>query len=325
MRSILSGLVLAMVAVVLTSPGPVSAQPTSFPITVNTNGAAAVDVTVMLNFANGGKQPQGTTGANGNFVLDLANMPKVRVEVTIEDCPNGTQVVFNEPGAMPEDGCNRRVIGFWIWGNGTNLTIDTGAGTLQVFGDTFFTPLNVGLIGGGGAAAVIIGVTAGGGDSSGTSGTSSGGGTTTPGGGTPPPSGGGGTPPPSTSPTDFNTQGSGSLSAQTNQCGFNNSANISFTLNVNANGTGTWTKTHTNAGQTFMFTVSLDVQNSSTADFDATITNQNVAGQQYQVTDQVTVIRNGANRTLEITQTFRNNGNGCEVIYRGSANGAPLP
>jgi hypothetical protein len=325
MRSILFGLALAMVAAGILGPAPASAQPDGFPITVNANGAAAVDVTVVLNFANKGKQPLGMTGAGGNFVLDLANLPKVRVEVTIEDCPNGMQIVFNEPGAMPEDGCNRRVVGFWIWGNGTNLVIDTGAGTLQVFGDTFFTPRNIGLIGGGGAAAVIIGVTAGGNGSSGTSGTSSGGGTTTPGsGGTTPPSGGGGTTPPSTTPADFNSEGTGSLPVQTNQCGFSNTANISFRLNVDANGTGTWTKIHTLQGITFSFPVTLTVQNSTTANFTSTITNQPV-GQLYQVSDQVTVTRNGTSRTLNIRQEFRNNGNGCLVVYQGTVNGAQLP
>lgn len=141
---------------------------TTAQVTINANGAPADGMQVMLALVNKGKVPAGTTDMAGQLVLDLANMPKIRVEVALEECPDGTHIVMTQPGAAQDDRCRRRLIGFWLWGNG-NLVIDTGTGTLQVIGGQPFltTPRGLALLGGGAAAAVGVGLAAGGGSSTG--------------------------------------------------------------------------------------------------------------------------------------------------------------
>ncbi|RPI55816.1 MAG: hypothetical protein EHM55_06675, partial [Acidobacteria bacterium] len=144
--SVIVGLLSSSGAELLRAQEPAAAQ-----ITINNNGAPAAGMQVVLNLVNKGKVPVGTVSPSGQLVLDLANMPKVRVEIAVEDCPDpngGTHVLISQPGAKQEDRCRRRIIGFWLWGNGT-VAIDTGAGTVQVIGgQSFFTtPTGLAVIG----------------------------------------------------------------------------------------------------------------------------------------------------------------------------------
>lgn len=163
--------VLALVTALMSLSGTafLSAQSaTTAQVTINVNGAPAGGMQVMLALVNKGKVPVGTTNMTGQLVLDLANMPKVRVEVALEECPDGTHIVMTQPGADQDDRCRRRLIGFWLWGNG-NLVIDTGTSTLQVIGGQSFltTPRGLAMLGGGAAAALGVGLAAGGSSSPG--------------------------------------------------------------------------------------------------------------------------------------------------------------
>jgi hypothetical protein len=110
--------------------------PKAMRITMNISGSPLSGMELVLQLADKGKVIAGTTNGNGQLNLDLTVMPKVRVEVSEEECPNpeGTHILMTQPGAKPDERCKRRAIGSWMWGNGTNLVIDTGSGTLQVVG-----------------------------------------------------------------------------------------------------------------------------------------------------------------------------------------------
>jgi hypothetical protein len=126
------------VGLVLTSAMALSAQdpPKSIKVTMNISGSPLSGMDLVLQLVDKGKVRAGTTNANGEIALDLATLPKVRFEVSEEECPDpeGSHVLMTQPGAKPDDRCKRRSIGFWTWGNGTELFIDTGAGTLKVMG-----------------------------------------------------------------------------------------------------------------------------------------------------------------------------------------------
>ena len=88
-------------------------QQVALTVTVNNNGQPASGVEVVLELANKNKVASVTTRSDGNASLavnplDLANMGKVDVEVTVEqECPDGqTHVTVTVPGQEPEDkGC----------------------------------------------------------------------------------------------------------------------------------------------------------------------------------------------------------------------------
>lgn len=110
--------------------------PTVMKVTLNISGSPLSGMELVLQLAEKGKVSAGTTNGNGQLNLNLTHMPKVLVEVSEEECPapEGTHVLITQPGAKPDDRCTRRAIGSWMWGNGTNLVVDTGTGALRVVG-----------------------------------------------------------------------------------------------------------------------------------------------------------------------------------------------
>lgn len=156
MRGILTGLVLAAVAVAVTGLGLVFAQPVDLTtVMLRDDGVPLPGFEVWVNEIDVGKQFQGATDSDGRLRLDFSQFDE-RIEIAVDTCPGGPEIVFNLPGAIADATCNSRVLGFWN-GEGTEIIIDTGAGTVQSIGNSFFSPLNVGIIGGA-AAGVGLGL-----------------------------------------------------------------------------------------------------------------------------------------------------------------------
>ena len=230
MRKILTRQVATLMIMLTAGLGVPYAQPAASTLTINANGAPAAGVAVVLLLVNRGKVQAGTTDGAGQVALDLANMPKVRVEVSVETCNQEMHVLITQPGAQQDNQCNRRIIGFWIWGNGSPV-VDTGAGTLTVVGgqSTLFTRRNIAIAGGGLLGLVLLVALAGGGDSSSGASADSGGGT-------------GSSGPPTFAFTDVN--GTHTLTATRNSdpCSFFSSSFSGSTIvQVNSSGTGTVT------------------------------------------------------------------------------------
>jgi hypothetical protein len=123
---------------------------------------------------NGGKvgeiktDPTGT----GTSILDFANMGKVQVQVFVERCEDGKivriQMVVVGETVPADQGCDRKPVGFFWTHNVETLSIDVGAGLMQVETSGLSGPIKVG-IGAAVAAGAAIALTSGGGDSSSTS------------------------------------------------------------------------------------------------------------------------------------------------------------
>jgi len=119
-------------------------QQVALTVTVNNNGQPASGVEVVLELANKNKVASVMTGSDGSASLavnplDLANMGKVDVEVTVEqECPDGqTHVTVTVPGQEPEDkGCKRRkkIFAFVLFGGkGQRLTLDIAREAGEVY------------------------------------------------------------------------------------------------------------------------------------------------------------------------------------------------
>jgi opacity protein-like surface antigen len=111
-------------------------------VTVQNNGAAASNVSVVFDIANPGKigtppiHSTTTTDNNGALVnpLDISNAGKIRVDVYEEVCVDGkTQIVVVNEGQTPkDDGCKeKRKIGGGYIGGGYSLIVDDGAHTVH--------------------------------------------------------------------------------------------------------------------------------------------------------------------------------------------------
>ena len=133
------------VALVATFAAAVAAQQqqVALTVTINNNGHPASGIEVVLELANKNKVASATTSSDGNASLavnplDLANMGKLDVEVTVEqECPDGqTHVTVTAQGQEPDDkGCKKRkkVLAFvLIPGGGQHLTVDAGLGTAEI-------------------------------------------------------------------------------------------------------------------------------------------------------------------------------------------------
>lgn len=131
----------------------------SVPLTIQNNGAPVPGARVFLQLANRGKVAVGTTDAKGEstLALDIANLGKVRMQVHVDNCPTGSEVIIAEPGTTPDANreCSRRLAGFWTWGDKC-LKLDLAKSGIGGCG--LATLRNRALLVGGGAVAVGTGV-----------------------------------------------------------------------------------------------------------------------------------------------------------------------
>jgi hypothetical protein len=103
----------ALVAVFTLSVGTPAEQPqTQVPLDFS-GGTPGIQIDVYMNGGKVGDTMLNTTGS-GDFVLDLANLGKTRVDIYVDVCKDGkiVKVLFVTGGgqAPPEDeGCNRRI------------------------------------------------------------------------------------------------------------------------------------------------------------------------------------------------------------------------
>lgn len=95
---------------------------------VTLNGAPVAGLEITLNVANTGKVPLGRTNARGDvtFALDAANLGTARVEVVSESCRPQERVWLVGAGSelpAPPNGCTRRVVGAFSWGD-AHVSVD---------------------------------------------------------------------------------------------------------------------------------------------------------------------------------------------------------
>jgi opacity protein-like surface antigen len=103
------------------------------------DGKPLADVQLVLVLANQNKVAAGTTdnSGNGNVALNIANLGKVRVQIEVEECDDGSKaVLLSQSGTQlpePKEGCRRRRIAIVIlWDGGQQVTIDFDRGTAEV-------------------------------------------------------------------------------------------------------------------------------------------------------------------------------------------------
>ena len=179
MRNRVTGVVTALIVAAGAALSAAGQNPPTVGVTVNRDGAPAARVTIEFSLVNGGKVSAGVTNTAGSLgvPMSLVNGGKpVRLQVVIYDCPaDQSIVVLVEAGAQtPENReCKRRIAGWFWFGRGRLVVVDTVRGTVQATGQHFLSTTTGRLIAGGGVAVVGVGLLASGGDnnSSGQNGT----------------------------------------------------------------------------------------------------------------------------------------------------------
>lgn len=103
------------------------------------DGKPLADVQLVLVLANQNKVAAGSTNNSGNtnVALNIANLGKVRVQIDVEECDDGSKaVLLSQSGTQlpePKKGCRRRRILILIpWGGGQQVAIDFDRGTAEV-------------------------------------------------------------------------------------------------------------------------------------------------------------------------------------------------
>jgi len=152
-------LVMLAVTMVMALGAASMAQQQPLNITVSvTNG----DVGSLIDIAiNAGKVADVTVPSTGNAlsILDMSNLGKVRVEISVEVCVDGRTVIriISEGETVPEDeGCTRRPLGGFLLGDGMRVSIDMQAMTATISGGGLSTTVKIGI--GVGAAALGTGL-----------------------------------------------------------------------------------------------------------------------------------------------------------------------
>jgi hypothetical protein len=149
-------------------------------VTVARDGAPAANIAIEFSLVNGGKRAVGATSTAGMLPVEMSLInggKPVRLQVVVYDCPaDQSIVVFVEAGAAaPEKReCKKRMLGWFWFGRGRAVVVDTVRGTVRSQGQSFLSTRNGRLIAGGGVAVVGIGLLTAGGDSNGSGQTPSG-------------------------------------------------------------------------------------------------------------------------------------------------------
>jgi hypothetical protein len=286
----------AAVAAVLTG-SLVRAESRTVP--VNVKPAQSIEV-VLFKSANAGKSLVITDrNGKGNIDVDVAEIANLGKLVIIEEkCPDRTRVLVVAAGAEPQSpNCSKKVIGFWVFDNGTPLNVHLshgiGAGTKLLLGSAA------------GAGALVYLERRDGNDQPVL--------TEQPAVSVPTPSTIAAPTPSAPSLTALNGTYAGSLTATANSCDFSPTASIRGVLSVDANGRGTWQKTHVGPNVTFNFNITLSSTGSGTASFSAS-TSQQVGSRTFSINDVAAI----SGTVMTITQTFTStSGQACTVRYTG--------
>src|SRR5687767_12181020 len=118
-------------------PGNQKAVP--FPVQI-TGAAPGLNLELFVNAGKVADVPISPDG-EGSWVLDLGNLGKTRMQVTVEQCEDGRQVqrvYFSGPGVtIPQDSkCKRRLAGAAWWSDCgvTRITLDVRKLGMRVIG-----------------------------------------------------------------------------------------------------------------------------------------------------------------------------------------------
>jgi hypothetical protein len=142
------------------------------PVRAQGSGGLDVEITGVAGGAfieismNGGKiaDLQSDAQGTGTTVLDLSNQGKALVQVYIDVCKDGKVVrvhlVTNGQEPPKDENCDRKLAGVFWAHKAKRLTIDVGAGTIQVSNALPLTTIGLGAAAGG---ALVAALAAGGG------------------------------------------------------------------------------------------------------------------------------------------------------------------
>lgn len=175
-RSFIVALVTTVIVAAAGPLGGIAAQPVNstfepYPLEF-VGGAPGVSVEIFLNAGKVGDTTINSTGG-GNWLLDMGNSGKTRVQIYIDVCKDGkiVKVLFVTGGGQPppkDEDCDRRLaaVSFESDCGVTRITLNFanfGANVLGCGGLSFRDPKVIGTAGG---AAVLVAVLAGGGGDS---------------------------------------------------------------------------------------------------------------------------------------------------------------